>query len=47
MDFIFEILTEIVISPIIEFYYFAMMQFFNVKINKDKVKIIVIFECIF
>ena len=49
MDFIFEILIEIIMTPIIEGYAFAMMRFSDEKqkINKDKIQLIVVFECIF
>ena len=49
MDFIFEILIEIIMTPIIEGYAFAMMRFSNKKekINKEKIELIVVFECIF
>ncbi len=48
MDFIFEMLIEFIMTPIIEGYTFAMMLFTNknLKINKDKIQIIVVFECI-
>lgn len=48
MDLVFEILMEIIMTPIIEGYAFAMMLFTNKnkKINKNKIQIIVIFECI-
>ncbi len=48
MDFFFEILIEIILTPIIEGYAFAMMLFKdkNKKINKDKMQIFVVFECI-
>ena len=48
MEFIFEILIEIIMTPIIEGYAFAMMRFSdeNKKINKDKIQLIVVFECI-
>ena len=48
MDFVIEILIEILITPIIEiFYTFAMMHFSNKskKLNKDKMRGIVVFEC--
>lgn len=48
MDFVIEILIEILITPIIEiFYTFAMMHFSNKskKLNKDKIRGIVVFEC--
>lgn len=49
MDFIFEILIEIIMTPIIEGYAFAMMRFSDKKekINKDKIQLFVVFECIF
>ena len=49
MDFIIEILTEMLMTPIIEGYAFAMMRFSDEKqkINKDKIQLIVVFECIF
>ena len=48
MDFVIETLTEILITPIIEILYtFAMMHFSNKrkKLNKDKIRGIVVFEC--
>ena len=48
MDFVIEILTEILITPIIEILYtFAMLHFSDKreKINKDKIRGIVVFEC--
>ena len=48
MDFVIEILAEILITPIIEILYtFAMMRFSNKrkKLNKDKIRGIVVFEC--
>ena len=43
------ILIEIIMTPIIEGYAFAMMRFSNKKekINKEKIELIVVFECIF
>ena len=49
MDIIIETLTEILITPIIEILYTsAMIHFSNkrVKLNKDKIRVIVFFECI-
>ncbi len=48
MDFIFELLLEIIMEPIVEGYAFAMMLFAdkNKKIDKGKVKSFVVFECI-
>ena len=48
MDLIFEVLMEIIMEPIIEVYTFAMMRFAdkNKKINKDKIQVFVVFECI-
>lgn len=41
-------LIELIMTPIIEGYAFAMMLFTNKnkKINKDKIQFIVVFECI-
>lgn len=49
MYFIFEMLIEIIMTPIIEGYAFAMMRFSDKKekINKEKIQLIVVFECIF
>lgn len=48
MDFIFEMMLEIIMEPIIEAYTFAMMRISdkNKKINKDKIQVFVVFECI-
>lgn len=48
MDYIFELLLEIIMEPIIEGYAFAMMRFAdkNKKVDKGKVKCFVVFECI-
>ena len=48
MDFIFEMMLEIIMDPIIEAYTFAMMRISdkNKKINKDKIQVFVVFECI-
>jgi len=48
MNFIFEIVLEIIMEPIIEAYTFAMMRISdkNKKINKDKIQVFVVFECI-
>ena len=49
MDFVIEILTEFLITPIVEiFYTFAMMHFSNKRknLNKDKIRGIVVFECL-
>ena len=48
MNLIFEVLMEIIMEPIIEVYTFAMMRFAdkNKKINKDKIQVFVVFECI-
>ncbi len=48
MDFILEIVLEIIMEPIIEAYTFAMMRISdkNKKINKDKIQVFVVFECI-
>ncbi len=48
MEFIFELLTEIIMEPIIEGYLLAMTHFSNgsKKIDQDKVKTIVVFESV-
>ena len=48
MEYVFETLMELIITPIVEGYAFAMMHFWNKKVvlTKDKIKIIVVFECI-
>lgn len=48
MDFIFELLLEIIMEPIIGGYAFAMMRFAgkNKKVDKEKIKCFVVFECI-
>lgn len=48
MDFIFEMMLEIIMEPIVEAYTFAMMRISdkNKKINKDKIQVFVVFECI-
>ena len=48
MDFVIEIITEILITPIIEILYtFAMLHFSNKrkKLTKDKIRGFVVFEC--
>ncbi len=48
MDFIFEMMLEIIIEPIVEAYTFAMMRISdkNKKINIEKIQAFVVFECI-
>ena len=46
MDFIVEILAELIITPVVELYALAMMRIFGREIRKDKIKIIVVFECL-
>ena len=46
MDFIVEILAELIITPVVELYTSAMMRIFGRKIRKDKIKVIVVFECL-
>lgn len=48
MEFIFELLGEIIVEPIIEGYVFAMAHFSenNKKVNEEKIKCIVVFECV-
>ena len=42
MDFIVEILAELIITPVVELYALAMMHIFGRKIRKDKIKVIVV-----
>ena len=48
MDFIFEMMLEIIMEPIVEAYTFAMMRISdkNKKINIEKIQVFVVFECI-
>ena len=48
MDFIFEMMLEIIMEPIVEAYTFAMMRISdkNKKINIEKIQAFVVFECI-
>ena len=48
MEFIFELLLEIIMEPIIEGYSFAITLFAdkNKKNNKFKIQVFVVFECI-
>lgn len=48
MDFIFEMMLEIIMEPIVEAYTFAMMRISdkNKKINLEKIQAFVVFECI-
>ena len=48
MDFIFEMMLEIIMEPIVEAYTFAMMRISdkNKKINVEKIQAFVVFECI-
>ena len=48
MEFIFELILEIIMQPIVEVYAFAMMFFTdkNKRVNKRSVKVFVVFECI-
>ncbi len=48
MEFLFDILAEIIMEPIIEGYIYAMMCFTGErdKIDKTKIQIIVGFECV-
>ena len=48
MDFIFEMMLEIIMEPIVEAYTFAMMRISDKykKINIEKIQAFVVFECI-
>ena len=48
MDFIFEMMLEIIMEPIVEANTFAMMRISdkNKKINIEKIQAFVVFECI-
>lgn len=48
MEFIFDLLGEIIVEPIIEGYVFAMAHFSerNKKVDEEKIKCIVVFECV-
>ena len=46
MDFLFEIILEVIMEPILEGYIFAMSQIANKpnKVNEEKIKVFVIFD---
>ncbi len=48
MEFVFEIVSEIIMEPFLNFYLPAMMRFSKGKMNvdKQKAKCVVVFECI-
>lgn len=48
MEFVFELILEIITEPFVEGYAFAMMRFANrnKKVDKQNIKCFVVFECI-
>jgi len=48
LAFVFELFAELLLQPVIEGYAFLMMRFANKnkKINRNKVRAFVVFECI-
>lgn len=47
MDFVFELLLEIIMEPIVEGYAFLMTRFFDKgkKVDKRRIKGFIVFEC--
>ncbi|MBQ7296256.1 MAG: hypothetical protein IJW86_08740 [Clostridia bacterium] len=46
MEFIFEMLYEIIMEPIVEAWVSAMSTFSDKKVNAQKIKVLVCLECI-